>query len=120
MSLDELDRMRVSKTKWIRNHYPLCLDVKKRRYECLLLIEEFGLPKPPNSCCWMCSNMRNSEWKQMKKTDPQDFEQAIIMDQFIREKDAINKKGNIYLHRSRVPLNDVDLSEPEPARTHIE
>lgn len=118
MSLDEVERMRVTKVNWIKNHYPLCMDVKKRRYECLKVIEDFGLPKPPNSCCWMCSNMRNSEWAQMRKTDPQDFEQAIIMDQFIREKDAINKKGNIYLHKSRVPLDEVDLityiDEPLP------
>lgn len=114
MSLDEFDRMRVAKTNWIKNHYPLCLDVKKRRYECLLLIKEYGLPEPPNSCCWMCSNMRNLEWLQMKKEDPEDFRKAVSMDRAIRAADEVHGKGSIFLHRSRASLDKANLSTTEP------
>lgn len=117
MSLDEVERMRVTKVNWIKNHYPLCMDVKKRRYECLKVIEDFGLPKPPNSCCWMCSNMRDSEWAEMKETDPDDFARAVTLDRQIRRADRKNKKGGIYLHRSRVPLDEANfkhIDEPLP------
>jgi hypothetical protein len=113
MSLDEVGRMRKSDVKWIENYYPLCFDVKKRRYECLKVIEDFGLPKPPNSCCWMCSNMADCEWAQMKREDPEDFWKAVLMGRAIREVDRVHGKGDIFLHKSRVPLNEVDLTKTE-------
>lgn len=110
MSLDEVHRLRESGKKWIKNHYPLCFDVKLRRYGCLLKIREFGLPDPPKSACWMCPNLINGEWAQMKEEDPQDFQRAVLMDRKIREADT---QGGVFLHHSRVPLSEADLAVKE-------
>lgn len=64
-----------------------------------------------------CSNMRNSEWVEMKETDPDDFARAVTLDRQIRRADRKNKKGGIYLHRSRVPLDEANfkhIDEPLP------
>lgn len=107
MSLDEVHRLRQSDKKWIENYYPLCFDVKKRKHECILEIERFGLPKPQSSSCWMCPNMDNCEWMYIQQEDPPDFKKAVEMDYQIREAD---NQGGVFLHRSRKPLDEADLT----------
>ncbi len=112
MSLDEVGRLSVSDVKWIQNHYPLCFDVPKRRHECELLIADFGLPVPPKSACWGCPLLNNAEWQEIKDDDPADFQRALELDEYLRERD---KRGGVYLHRSAVPLADADFTVPAPA-----
>jgi hypothetical protein len=106
MSLDEFARMRESDVDWIENYYPLCFDVKLRRHECVLAIEQFGLPVPPKSSCWMCPNRSNAEWLQQQREAPGDHSQAVELDAAIRAADPM--KG-LYLHVSRQPLDAVDF-----------
>lgn len=113
MSLDEVGRLRQSDKKWIKNHYPLCFDFKLRRHECLLEIKRFGLPEPSNSSCWLCPNMQNVEWLEMKEDDPQDFIKAIAKDNMLRRVDHTNGFDGIFLHRSRLPLGEADLTVKE-------
>lgn len=110
MSLDEVDRMRTSDKKWIKNHYPLVFDYRLRRHECELLIEDFGLPASPKSACWMCPNMSNAEWNEIKLNDPADWQKAIELDEFVRAND---EQGGVFLHSSASPLKTADLSQPE-------
>lgn len=107
MSLDEIDRIKDSGKKWIKNHYPLIEDYKLRRHECVLQIERLGLPEPPKSACWMCPHLANEEWAQMKRDDPQDFIEAVKTDCAIRARD---QKGGVYLHRDLMPLDQVDFT----------
>lgn len=106
-SLDEVHRMRHSDKKWVEYHWPLILDIPLRRHECLLQIERFGLPEPPKSACWMCPNLNNEEWQDIKLNDPQDFEQAVKLDYEIRANDT---SGGVYLHSDAVPLDQADLT----------
>jgi hypothetical protein len=114
MSLDEVHRMRVSDKKWIKNHYPLCLDYKRRRHECVQDIIAFGLPEPPKSACWMCPNRNNAEWLQQFTQAQDDHAKAIALDAEIRERDALK---SVYLHRSVLPLADADFSLSNEPRT---
>ncbi len=107
MSLDEVDRMKVTKVKWLKNHYPLIFDIPKRRYECLLVIEDFGLPPPSQSSCWMCPNITNCEWQEIKVHDPADFEQAITFEKQISSAD---EQGGLWLHQSKTPLSEADFT----------
>jgi len=109
MSLDEITRMRTSDVKWIENHYPLVFDVRLRRHECLLLIERAGLPKPPKSACWMCPNLDNEEWLEEKEQTPEDFKKAVEFEREINEQDILSGHSGVWLHESRVPLNEVDF-----------
>lgn len=113
MSLDEIHRLRHSDKKWIKSHWPLCLDYKLRRHECLIEVANFGLPEPPKSSCKFCPNMQNPEWLDMKLNDPDDFREAIKVDESTRLLDQVNGNTGFFLHRSRVPLVQADLTVKE-------
>ena len=72
----------------------------------------------PRSACICCPYRTNREWAYMRENQPNEFAQAIEFDKVIREAYAYGQgiRGQIagvpYLHRSLVPLDMVDLSEP--------
>jgi len=110
-SLDEVHRAKQSDKKWIENWWPLLFDYKMRSHECVLEVERFGWPAPPESCCWMCPNMSNRQWLDIKKNYPADFEAAVKVDYDTREND---NQGGVYLHRDLIPLDEVDFTADEP------
>lgn len=74
--------------------------------DCGVIIKKAGLPPVNKSRCWMCPNQPNEEWRQLKRDSPDEFEQACILDETIREDD---EEGAFFLHQSRVPLREADL-----------
>jgi hypothetical protein len=92
-SLDEMRRVGVDRKKW---HY-------------VRLVESIGWPTPPKSSCWMCPYRRNAQWRRLRDFYPEDFEKACVLDEEIRRND---KRGGVWLHDSRVPLREADLSDP--------
>ena len=51
-------------------------------------------------------------WKHLKDNDPKSFQDAVFIDQALRNVPATRGaiKGEAYLHSSRIPLIDVDFS----------
>lgn len=47
----------------------------------------------------------------MKANDPKSWEQAVAVDKHIRD-DFRGTTSKIYIHRSLVPLDEADLSDP--------
>lgn len=82
--------------------------------DCLKIIRDFGWPEPSVSRCWMCPNQRNEEWRQVRDDYPELFQLAIELDEEEREADD---RGGVYLHRSKVPLREADLSGDESRDT---
>jgi 3'-phosphoadenosine 5'-phosphosulfate sulfotransferase (PAPS reductase)/FAD synthetase len=78
--------------------------------DCLEIIRRQGWPVPEVSACWMCPNQRNSEWARTKRERPDLFELACQMDDDEREAD---ERGGVWLHHSRVPLREADLTVSE-------
>ena len=111
MSLDEVGRMRTSDVKWIENWYPLVLDPKTRktRHDCASFLEREGWPLPPKSACWMCPHRDDATWREMKNNEPADFDKAVALEEEIRR----GPWGDIWLHKSRRPLDEVKFSSPE-------
>jgi len=107
ISLDEVHRAKPSSDKAWTHHYPLIFDKPMRRSECVALVESAGLGTPPRSSCWMCPHRSDEEWSALS---PDDMNQAIRLDAEITSKDAA---GDVYLHRSRKPLGEVDLSSDQ-------
>ena len=107
-SIDELHRMRAPdpKAKW-NHHYPL-VDLRMTRADCIALVERMGWPTPPRSSCWMCPYRSDAEWIHLRNTDPDDFAQAIEVEQEVRAVDP-----DLYLHRSAQPLASVDFGEAQ-------
>lgn len=108
-SRDEIGRCKPSRRKWAEVQWPLLMGygLTLSRIDCERTVLEAGHPVPRKSRCKMCPFTTNEEWAQQKESDPSDHFVAIQIDREIRERD---KRGGLFLHESRVPLELVDLT----------
>jgi hypothetical protein len=111
ISLDEAHRMKPSQDKYVQHRWPL-IDLRMTRNDCLLWMKRNGYPKPPKSACTFCPYHDNGMWRDMKENDPLSFQQAVVMDKAIRNGIG-GTTEQLFLHRSKQPLDEVDLSTPE-------
>lgn len=107
ISLDEIFRMKPSWHKWIVHQWPL-IDAGMARHDCLTWMERRGYPLPPKSSCIGCPFHSNEEWRNIK-SDPEAWADAVMLDKLIRNVGK-NMKSQQFMHRDRVPLDEVDLS----------
>ncbi len=110
ISLDEIVRMRMSFESWQVNRWPL-IELGMTRRDCLRWLERHGYPMPPKSACIGCPYHSDVMWRQMRAEDPDGFADAVAIDGLIRT-DFRNLRGEVYLHRSCVPLDEADLDTP--------
>lgn len=105
MSRDEIHRCKASNVKWIEIQWPLVMGygLTLTRSMCVWVVESAGLPTPPKSRCWMCPHQNDSEWLELP---PEEFEQAANLETEISAKDEM---GGLFLHRSAVPLRQVQF-----------
>lgn len=112
ISTNELSRVSVSRLAWNQNYYPLIeaeSAIYWNRNDCIHFVTEvLGWPKPPRSACWMCANMSDDEWRELKANYPGDFAKACDLDDAIRSE----HDPNFFIHGSCVPLREVDFSKP--------
>lgn len=112
-SLDEIHRVKEMKG-WQEYWWPLLFDVQPAltREDCRRLVLSAGLPEPPKSSCMICPHRKNEQWADLKENAPADWAAAVALDRAIRERD---QAGGVFLHHSRVPLEQADLTvPPEP------
>lgn len=88
---------------WKRREYPL-IDMRMTRADCYAAILEAGLPKPPKSACFFCPFQSSARWIEMRRDRPDLFEKAVALDRQIRDKRASLDRDEMYLHKSRQPL----------------
>ena len=113
ISLDEITRMRDSAVKWNENRYPL-IDLGMKREHCLQWMEKNNYPEPPRSACTFCPYHNDVEWRRLKVSEPEEFQDAVNIDTAIRNGISGMKPGNqAFLHRSMIPLSEVDLRNPQ-------
>jgi len=111
ISLDEIGRCKPSGVDWQSYEWPLIWTrPAMRRSDCYALIAEAGLPKSPKSSCVMCPWRRNEQWAHQRDNYPEDHEKACQLDEEIRAKD---RSGAVWVHHSRVPLREADLTVPD-------
>ena len=108
ISKDEAQRMKPSRTKWTTNEFPLC-DMMISRQGCINLLREFCLPIPKKSACVQCPYRSDAEWLEMKEIFPDDFEQACIYDELLRDQRKSGLNRPAYVHRSLIPLREVNF-----------
>lgn len=105
ISRDEARRIRAQHRKWIELWYPLIVEVPLTRAQCVELIRSEGWTGHiPHSACYMCPNLSDAEWIDMKMNWPDDFALACALELEVREKDQ-----HFYLHPSCVPLSEVNF-----------
>jgi hypothetical protein len=106
ISLDEYQRMNVSRISWQTFEYPL-IDLRLTRDSCEEIIRRAGLPVPPKSACWFCPFLRSSRWREMKERQPNLFMNAVVFENDINAKQARNGKPPVYLTRFGKSLDRV-------------
>lgn len=83
------------------------------REDCVAWLKKYGVPhETPRSACTFCPYRSDAEWIKMRDESPEDFAQAVMVDSKIRQPGLIlNRKfkTNRYVHRSCVPLDQVDF-----------
>ena len=67
----------------------------------------------PRSACVGCPYHDDMEWKWLKENEPESFKDAVSVDWSLRNVPAArgSLRGEAYLHKSRMPLGDVDFSQ---------
>lgn len=115
ISADEAQRMKPSRLGWMQNCWPL-IDKGMHRHHCLAWMRQHGFKEPKRSACYFCPFSSDRQWLDLKNNDGDAWQKALTMDKRIR--DGVRKAGiELYLHRSRTPLADVDL---DPDRDQVD
>ena len=117
ISSDEALRGKDSREEWVVNRFPL-IELGFSRAQLLTWFQEnFPDRYLPRSSCVGCPYHTNAEWKWLQTNEPEAFQEAIKVDSALRNdpkvKNAITKKGQAFLHRTRVPLAEIDFSDTE-------
>ncbi len=106
ISLDEMERMKISQEKWISFHYPL-IEKRMTRRDCVTWLKKNIFPIPPKSACKFCPYQSDSRWLDLKRNEPKVFKSMVDLDKSIRNSSKKGVKYPIYLHPSLVPLDQV-------------
>jgi len=118
ISWDEVGRMRGPQRKWVENEYPL-VDDRRDRAWCHRRLEAFGWSAPRSACVY-CPFHSDREWRRLRDDHPDDWNEAVRVDREMRDVHAARQAaggtsltGTPYVHRSLVPLDEVDLRTEE-------
>ena len=114
ISRDEAHRMKDAPHPWIENRWPL-VDMNMTRADCLTWMKERGYPEPPRSACTFCPFHSDKEWVRLKREEPEEFQGAVELERKIHEaaKEDEVAWDLCYLHRKRIPLDQVVFKEEE-------
>lgn len=105
ISVDEIRRVRNQHRNWLALRYPLVFEIRMSRLDCVQLIRSTGWGGPiPHSACYMCPNLSDAEWVEMKRDYREDFEKACVIEMELRQDDP-----HFWLHPSCTPLASVDF-----------
>jgi hypothetical protein len=104
ISVDEWKRMKESRVEWVINDFPL-IEQQITRQECIRIIADAGLPRPPKSSCWFCPYKKLSTWRVMQAEEPELFNKAVALEKIISSKWTSRRKDNIYLTSTNKPLD---------------
>jgi hypothetical protein len=110
ISTDDVVRAGAAFTSWTVNRYPL-LEKRMSRRDCVAWLQAHNFPVPPKSACIFCPYKTNAEWRWLRDNDPKAWADAVEIDRLIRVTPGMRERE--YLHRDRVPLDQVDLSTDE-------
>lgn len=113
ISLDEAHRMKPSRKDYITNRWPL-IENRLTRSDCLEWMAAKGYPTPPRSSCVFCPYHNDREWLDLKTNDPEGFQKAVVFERRFAKAVSLTrqKSATTFLHRSLLPLDQVDFSNP--------
>lgn len=125
ISLDEAGRAGRIRLNWSHNSdwepvFPL-IDNFMTRADCLTYLVGKVPHETPRSACLYCPFHSDYEWNHIKTEDPGGWKFAVEVDRQLRVPGNIvnrNLDQQLFVHRSRVPLDLVQLdTRPDPRKT---
>lgn len=120
ITTDEIQRLKEADKRWATFRYPLALELRMSRADCIRWLDDHGYPRPPKSSCICCPFHDNDFWSWLASEHPDDFEQACDFDDAIRQGLRGVKSEAAYLHRSLKPLRSLDFTRRQYVMTFPE
>ncbi len=108
ISTDEVVRAKPSFEAWQIKRFPL-IEKRMSRRDCLAWLRRHGYPEPPKSACIGCPFHDNARWRHMRDHDAEAWADTIAVDRALRT-GLRGIRGEVFLHRACVPLDQADLS----------
>jgi hypothetical protein len=114
ISLDEIHRMKPSRRNSVSHIWPL-IDARISRNDCLNWMKKRGYEEPPRSACTFCPYHSDNEWRKIKRNTPLEFQAVVDFENRLQMAYAnVPSIKNVpFLHRSCVPIDQVDFSTDE-------
>ena len=121
LSFDEPRRVSKVKNRFVghplaEGRFPL-YDLEMTRGDCVAYLREQAIPhEVPRSACVFCPYKSNFEWRLLKENDPAGWARAVEVDEALRKPGTVanrNLEQSMYLHRSCLPLIEVDLGQKD-------
>jgi len=112
ITMDEIQRMKVSQLPRIDYVYPL-IDQRMSRGDCIKIFERFQFPIPPKSSCVFCPYHSDRNWKDIKENSQKEWEICLEVDNVIRDSTKRGLADKLYLHRSTIPLERIEFADQQ-------
>ena len=110
ISLDEIQRMKESQMYNITYFYPL-IYMGMSRKDCIKFFKDNNFPIPVKSSCVFCPFHSNKFWKEIKEENGAAWKTSVKVDETIRDSSQRGLEDPLYLHRSLIPLKDIDFED---------
>jgi hypothetical protein len=124
ISTDEIGRARDSGVRFLRNVFPL-IDLGFDRTRCMEYLADRGFGETVKSACVGCPFHGNAGWRWIRDNDPEGWAEAVEFDRAIRNgypratEQGQRLRGQYFLHRSCLPLDQVDLDPLAGSKRHL-
>lgn len=123
ISLEEARRTkgilkRMEQYPWMKASFPL-IERGWTRKDCQDWMAGLLPYEVPRSACVYCPYHSDEEWLRLKNAGGKEWDRAVEVDNALRSPDAVNRKITqpMYVHRSLVPLVQIDFAARLQART---
>ncbi|TQN32643.1 hypothetical protein FHX37_2620 [Haloactinospora alba] len=119
---EQADLAHPAAASYRRNRYPL-VELGWRTENCLAHLAQHDLAYVPDMACIGCPNRTNAGWAELRATDPQAWQEALAVDDALRNHPATVVPGGMppgttgYLHPAHLPLAEVELDAATDAGT---
>lgn len=112
ITTDEAHRMKPSGVQYITNEWPL-IDLRMHRRDCVKwMAAHYPDIQLRKSSCLGCPYRSDTGWRRIRN-NPDEWADVLEVDRAIRTQPERGLQYKQYMHRSRKPLHEVDLSTAE-------
>lgn len=105
--MSEVQRIKPSRQKYINFCYPLI----EQRVDIARYFAEIGKPMPPRSVCNACFSNGLDHYRDMYKNRPDDWAQAVTVDDAVRDWSQIGVRNPVYVSKALMPLRELAAND---------